>query len=302
MSAFCDRLQAQWQLGRFVSVGLDTNPTQIPPTCRDLEPEMASWLKFNVALIDATADIACAFKPNLAFYLGQGSEGVAVLEETCQYIKDMYPEVILILDMKSADIGQTNQGYAHFAYDFCRADAMTVHHKHGLEAMRPYLDRADKGVIVVVRTSNPGADEFQCERVEVGGRDAVEMEERGFYGQEIDGTHRRAFLEFEHAAWRVRRHWNYKGNCAVVAGATNEGLARVRQIVGDLPILIPGIGRQGGDLEPAVRHGRDAHFQGMIINSSSGVTGASKGADFAEAARAETQRLTDLINQYRLES
>lgn len=297
---FTEMLKSRWAQGRFVCVGLDTSPEKIPSAILDPDSWSQSWILFNIALIDATARLALAFKPNLAFYLAKGSVGVNVLEATCRYIKKTYPDVAIILDMKSADIDSTNDGYATFAFDICGANAITVHHKHGMLAMKPYLDRIDKGIIVVVRTSNKGADEFQNVEVNVPNIDVDKMVNDRVFAQRYPAGNRLPSYLYE--AWRVRRHWNMHGNCAVVAGATNEGLARVRQIVGDdMPILIPGIGAQGGQVEPTVKAGRNSRGQGMIINSSRGIIYASSGADFAEAAAAETQRLTDLINQYRME-
>lgn len=302
-SSFREMLAQRWAQGKFVCVGLDTSLDRVPPVCHDLEPEVASWLKFNQALVEATGELALAFKPNLAFYLAYGHEGVRVLEATCRFIKEKYPEVVLILDMKSADIGSTNEGYARFAFDVCGADAITVHHKHGMLAMKPYLDRADRGVIVVVRTSNPGADEFQM---------VTEVVQDGDYPilKTVPGCNLivgqgymcHSLSEYERVALHVAKLWNTNGNCAVVAGATNAGLARIRQIIGDeMPILIPGIGAQGGDVEQTVKAGRNSRGEGMIINSSRGIIYASSESDFAAAAAAETRRLSELINRYRQE-
>jgi orotidine-5'-phosphate decarboxylase len=161
------------------------------------------------------------------------------------------------------------------AFDYLGVDAITVHPYLGAEALRPFLDRADKGIIVLCRTSNPGAREFQD--LEVGGKPLYKV-----------------------VARQVAERWNEHGNCAVVVGATYpDELAEIRSIIGDMPILIPGIGAQGGDVEKTVKAGKSADGTGMIINSSRGVIFASSGEDFAEAARTEVERLNGLINQYR---
>ena len=191
------------------------------------------------------------------------------------HIGAVAPEVPVIYDAKRGDIGSTNQGYAVHAFDELRADAITVHPYLGREALDPFLERLDKGTIVLVRTSNPGGGEFQD--LLVGDEPLYRV-----------------------VARRVAETWNQQGNCAVVVGATYpEELAEVRRIVGTMPILIPGIGAQGGDVRRTVEAGRDARRRGMIVNSSRGVIYASNGDDFAEAARQEVLRLNREIESYR---
>ncbi len=280
-------LEKLWARGLFVCVGLDTRMDRIPGHQIKLIPEKDldggqdntdvenTIFAYNCAIVDATHDLVCAYKPNVAFYEAEGEAGIRALRRTIQYIHAVAPDVPVILDAKRADIGSTNEGYVRAAFDELGADAITVHPYLGAEAMRPFLDRADKGVIVLCRTSNPGAGEFQDLLVS---------------GKPL----------YRAVARQVTDEWNSNGNCAVVVGATYpEELAMVRAVVGDMPILIPGIGAQGGDVEKTVRAGQDERGMGMIINSSRGVIFASSGEDFAKAARAEVGRLNNLINSFR---
>lgn len=270
---FMQLLKARWAEGKFLCVGLDsdTDSPKFPEASfAGCSVPAAQW-SFNRRIVEATHDLVCAIKPNLAFY--RGVRGKEVLKKTIAYINEVAPEVPVILDAKQGDIGSTNDGYVAEDFGFYGADAVTVHPYLGMEAMKPFLDRADKGIIVLCRTSNPGAGEFQDLPLTGG------------------------FPLYNHIAWNVSRQWNYNGNCAVVVGATTPGqLAKVRQIVGDgFPILIPGIGAQGGEVEATVRAGQDSRGEGMIINSSRGIIFTSSGGDFAEAARAETSKLHDAI-------
>jgi orotidine-5'-phosphate decarboxylase len=235
-----------------VCVGLDSDSTKIK----------SSQFAFNKAIIDLTYDLVCAYKPNSAFYEARGAAGIEDLKKTCDYLNKKYPDVVLILDAKRADIGNTNNGYVSFAYDYLNVDAITLHPYLGREAIQPFLDQKEKGSIILCRTSNPGAGEFQ------------------------DGL-------YKEVATHVAKSWNTNKNCALVVGATYpEELKNVRRIVGDMPLLIPGIGAQGGDVEKTVMFGRDSHGAGMIINSSRGII-------FAKNPRLEAQKLRDEINRYR---
>jgi orotidine-5'-phosphate decarboxylase len=288
---FRDMLEARWANNRFVCVGLDSEWSKIP---RHLKPipdsggdgYVVTTVNFNSAIVEATRDLVCDYKPNTAFYEARGVEGIEALRQTIMKIQVIAPEVPVILDAKRADIGNTNNGYVEFAFDYLGADAITVHPYLGSEALAPFLERKDKGIIVLCRTSNPGAGEFQDIKIEMG---PVLVDDEPRYRP-----------LYQVIARQVAEKWNNNGNCAVVVGATYpHELFEVRRIVGDLPILIPGIGAQGGDVEATVKAGRDSRGQGMIINSSRGIIFASSGEDFADAARRETQRLSDLINQYR---
>lgn len=276
---FREMLDAQWAQGRFVCVGLDSELGKIPDGLRlnqffkDGTDVADVVVEFNRAIIEATADLVCAYKPNVAFYEALGSDGLKALKGTIEAINAVAPDVPVILDAKRADIGNTNAGYVQMAFEFLGADAITVNPYLGAEALQPFLARRDKGIIVLCRTSNPGAGEFQdlC----VNGEPLYRV-----------------------VARRVATEWNKNGNCGLVVGATApHELAEVRQIVGDMPILIPGIGAQGGDIEKTLTAGKNSRGRGMIINSSRGIIFASNGSDFAEAARRETQKLHDAINR-----
>ena len=279
--SFRDKLGARWDRGLFVSVGLDpvwdrlpvavTGPagSPAPPAAR-----AAGMAEFCRAIVTATADLACAFKPNAAFFEAEGAAGLDALATVMRHIRDVAPDVPVIYDAKRGDIGSTNQGYADHAFDQLGADAVTVHPYLGRDSLAPFLARRDKGTIVLVRTSNPGGGEFQNLMVD---------------GEPL----------YRAVARRVAEHWDANHNCAVVVGATYPAeLAAVRAIVGDMPILIPGVGAQGGDLRLTVEAGRDARGRGMIINASRSILYASEGDDFAEAARAETERLTAEIRDF----
>lgn len=270
---FMDLLQARWAEGKFVCVGLDSDERKIPNV---FTSRAAVQRQFNAKIVDATKDLVCAYKPNLAFY--HGDLGKVRLQASIEYIHEAAPGVPVILDAKQADIGNTNDGYVNEDFSFYGADAVTVHPYLGMEAMKPFLDQKDKGVIVLVRTSNPGAGEFQD----------LWIKEQGDAGKLYDYEEREVPL-YQIVARNVTHGWNYNGNCAVVVGATYPAeLTAVRKIVGDMPILIPGIGAQGGELEASVRAGVNSHEQGMIINSSRAIIFASDGEDFAEAARSAT--------------
>lgn len=277
---FRDLLEAQWAEGKFVCVGLDSELGKIPKCVTDIWPsEEDSIVGFNEAIIMKTFDIVCAYKPNLAFYIARGDVGIRALWRTCNIIHAEAPYVPIILDAKFADIGNTNAGYAQLAFEYLGADAVTVNPYLGGEALQPFLDYKDKGIAVLCRTSNPGAGEFQDRYINVGPRYNLPL--------------------YKYVARQVGLEWNENGNCALVVGATApEELSDVRKIVGDIPILIPGIGAQGGDVEKTVRAGKDSRGKGMIINSSRGIIFASSGPDFADAARRETLKLHSLINQY----
>ncbi|MFH1866565.1 MAG: orotidine-5'-phosphate decarboxylase [Patescibacteria group bacterium] len=271
-------------------MGLDSEFKKIPKAAHKSDNESPlsvanTIVAFNLAIIEATKDLVCAYKPNIAFYEGYGDEGIEALRRTFSMIRVAAPDVPTILDAKRGDIGNTNKGYVAAAFEFFQADGVTVNPYLGAEALKPFLEMKDKGIIVLCRTSNKGADEFQNLTVHVGGS---------------------ILSLYEYVANQVSRPWNKNNNCAIVVGATfPRELARARLIVGDLPILIPGVGFQQKDIpveqqvEQVVTAGQDSHGQGMIINSSRGIIFASSGDDFAEAARRETLKLHELINNFR---
>ncbi|MDD5071632.1 MAG: orotidine-5'-phosphate decarboxylase [Patescibacteria group bacterium] len=296
-------LRARWAAGKFVCVGLDSDFKKIPEAARrpgnECQVDVANTVvAFNRAIVEATVGSVCAYKPNIAFYEAHGSEGSAALHRTIVDIHIIAPNVPVILDYKRGDIGNTNTGYVQSAFNFFQADAVTVHPYLGAEALAPFLDRPDKGIFVLCRTSNKGAGEFQDLQVLLTPEDCQEL----FFNETIGDCTRDIPNDpilmpmYQFVAYRVANHWNKNGNCALVVGATYpEELAEVRKIVGDMPILIPGIGAQGGDVEKTVTAGKDSQGQGMIINSSRGIIFASDGSDFAEAAAGKAKELRDQI-------
>src|SRR3989344_1174126 len=269
---FRELLEAQWGEGKFLCVGLDSEYEKIPEAVRQAGVG-ETIVAFNRAIIDATKDIVCAYKPNSAFYEAHGDEGCKAMRETIQYILETVPHVPVIMDSKRGDIGNTNNGYVASAFDHLHADAITVNPYPGREALLPFLERKEKGVIVWCRTSNNGAGEFQDLTVE---------------GEPLYKT----------VARHVAEKWNENGNCALVVGATYpDELAEVRKIVGDMPILIPGIGAQSGDLEKTVKAGKDGRGRGIIIAASRAVIFASNGPNFSEASREKATALHGAITK-----
>jgi orotidine-5'-phosphate decarboxylase len=251
-------------------VGLDPEPTRYPQPLRGRDD---ATFEFCRAIVDATADLVCCFKPQIAHFAAQRAEGA--LERLIQYIHSAHPNVPVILDAKRGDIGSTAQHYAAEAFDRYCADAVTANPYLGRDAVQPFLDRAERGVILLCRTSNPGARDLQD--LTVGDRPL-----------------------YQHVAQLVAGDWNGNGNCALVVGATYPAeLAAVRALVGEMPILVPGVGAQGGDAGAVVSNGRNRAGAGLIISSSRAILYASDGADFAQAARAQAQKLRDEINRYR---
>ncbi len=272
---FISLLKQRWQEGYAVCVGLDSDYQQLPTTVKNAGSIERAMFTFNREVIDATHDLVCAYKPNAAFYEAQGDAGYRALIRTVHYIKYAYPHLPVILDAKRADIGSTNTGYVTAAFDVIGADAITVHPYLGKEALAPFLAREEKGILVLVKTSNPGSGELQDLLV----------------GEEQEPL-------YQVVARHVAQSWNIHGNCAIVVGATYPAeLARVRAIVGDMPVLIPGIGTQGGEVAATVNAGKNSRGQGMIIGASRSIIFASRGSDFAQAARAATERLNEEIRR-----
>lgn len=267
-----------------ICVGLDSQLEKIPSHLKAKEKPI---FYFNKAIIDATHNLVCAYKPNFAFYAASGVDGISQLKKTIEYLISTYPDIPVILDSKNADIGSTNEGYAKFAFDYLGADAITLHPYLGMEAMKPFIDRKDKGLFILARTSNPGAGEFQ---------DLLLSK-----SQSSEASAKEGRMLYQIVAENVSRNWNSNGNCGLVVGATYpEELSKVRSIVGDgFPLLIPGIGAQGGDVEKTVKAGIDKDGLNAIINSSRGIIFASDSLDFADKAREETLKLQKLINGYR---
>jgi orotidine-5'-phosphate decarboxylase len=276
---FLEKLRRRWQDGRtLLCIGLDLELDRLP-TAHGHDVESA-FFQFNTAIIDATSDLVCAYKPNTAFYERHGAAGWNALARTIGYIHRHHPEVPVLLDAKRGDMGNTAQAYSDAIFDTLAADAVTLHPYLGGDALKPFLSHADRGCFILAHTSNPGAGEFQDLAVRTS-----------------DGVEEPLYLV---VARTVAQRWNANGNCGLVVGATYpEQLQRVRAAVGDLPLLIPGIGAQGGDLEAVVKNGLDSQRAGLLISASRSVIYASSGNDYAQAARNEAERLRDEIEGLR---
>lgn len=247
-------------------VGLDSRLSQLP---EKFQRSDTPQLDFNRWIIDQTHPYVSAYKPNIAFYEARGDSGLGELKQTIDYLHTHYPDILTICDAKRADIGSTNDGYVEALFDWLGVDAVTLNPYLGQEALRPFLDRADRACIILCRTSNPGAGELQD--LEVGGKPLWQI-----------------------VAERVRDQWNALGNCMLVVGATYPAeMRRIRQLVPDMTLLVPGIGAQGGNVEETIRAGQDAAGCGLILNAARAVIFAS---DPAHAAR----KLRDEINRFRL--
>jgi orotidine-5'-phosphate decarboxylase len=254
----------------WVCVGLDPEIERFPAHLRD-RPD--AILAFNRAIIDATADLVCAYKPQIAHYAAVGDEDQ--LLDTLRYIRERAPGVPVILDSKRGDIGSTAEKYAREAFERYGADAVTVNPYLGRDSVEPFLEYGDKGIVILCRTSNAGAREFQ---------DLV-----------VDGR-----KLYQVVAEKVAQEWNTRDNCLLVVGATYpEELADIRARTGGMTFLVPGVGAQGGDVRRAVQAGRTAADDGLVINSSRGILYAGQGDDFAAAARRATLELRDAINAAR---
>jgi orotidine-5'-phosphate decarboxylase len=268
---FMPSLQQAWTRNNsLVCVGLDPEPAKFPA---HLKHNPDAVFEFCAAIVDATADLVCAYKPQIAHFAAL--RGEETLERLIAHIHAKHPGVPVILDAKRGDIGSTAQHYVTEAFDRYGADAVTLNPYLGRDSVQPFLDRADKGVILLCHTSNPGAADLQD--LDVGGKPL-----------------------YQHVARLIAQEWNTHRNCALVTGATwPEQLAEVRALVGEVPLLVPGIGAQGGDVEAVVRNGRTSNGVGLMISSSRAILYASNGEDFAQAARVATTELRDSINRYR---
>ena len=265
---FMEKLSAAWRANdSMVCVGLDPDLKKLPAVFKN---EKYPIYSFNRALIDATRHAVCAYKPQAAFYAGQRAEEELMM--TMEYLRKTCPEIPVILDVKRGDIGSTAAMYAREAFDCFGADAATVNPYMGTDNLQPFLDRADRGVIILCRTSNPSGCELQS--LVCDGRPV-----------------------FMHVAELARDKWNANGNVALVVGATcPEELASVRRACPDMPLLVPGVGAQGGDVAAVVKHGCTKDGYGLVINSSRGIIYASNGPDFAAAAGRAAETLRDTIN------
>jgi orotidine-5'-phosphate decarboxylase len=268
---FIETLNEAWQRNdSLVCVGLDPEPAKFPAHVRD-NPD--AIFEFCRAIVDATADLVCCFKPQIAHFAAHRAEGA--LERLVMHIHDAHPGVPVILDAKRGDIGSTAEFYAAEAFDRYGADAVTANPYLGRDSVAPFLARKDKGVVILCRTSNAGARDLQD--LDVGGAKL-----------------------YQHVARTIAREWNGNGNCLLVVGATYPAeLADVRAIVGEMPLLVPGVGAQGGDVEAVVRNGCTRTRNGLVISSSRAILYAGGGNDFAVDARHATDALRRSINQHR---
>jgi len=275
MSAFIDTLAGSWKRNNsLVCVGLDPEIERFPA---HIAAQPSPIFQFNKAIIDATADLVCAYKPQFAHYAAYEAEDQ--LERTIEYIHRSYPGIPVILDSKRGDVGNTAERYAIEAFERYGADAVTVNPYLGRDSLEPFLKYADKGVIILCRTSNPGSRDLQDLEVSSG---------RKLYQVVAD---------------LAAREWNSRGNCLLVVGATYpRELAEVREIVGTMPFLVPGVGAQGGDVAAAVSSGQTADGTGLVISSSRGILYAGTDGEFSAAARSATQTLRDQINASRTAS
>ena len=267
--SFRDQIEAAWaSQGSMLCLGLDPDPQRFPPS---IGKGPKAILNFCKEIADSCADLVCAFKPQFAYFASQRAEDQ--LEELIAHLKRSYPQIPIILDAKRGDIGSTAEHYALEAFERYGADAVTVNPYMGKDSIEPYLQHPGKGVIILCRTSNPGGSDIQ--NLPINSNQAV----------------------FEHVA-RLAKEWDRAGQIALVVGATfPQEIAQVRAIVGDMPLLIPGIGAQGGDIEATVTAGQIANRPGtgMMINSSRAILYASAREDFADAARNVAMATRDAI-------
>jgi orotidine-5'-phosphate decarboxylase len=299
---FRHALHQRWDSGIFLCVGLDTDPNKIPKHI-DFPHVADRMYNFNMEIVEATKDLACAYKPNRVFYDVHDNEGATALLRTISGIHEVASEVVVILDQKRDD-PQNNNLYVKESFEGYLADAVTVHSTVGQEGLQPFLNETERGIIVLCKTSNQGSVEFQDRLVAIPKEEFNELLGDSYSVLSANGlepTQHHVLIPFyQYVALRVDRVWNMRMNCGLVVGATfPEQLAQVRRLAPYMPILIPGIGAQGGDLEATVKAGKDANGQGMIINVSSALIYASDGKDFAKAARAYALKLTQQINRFR---
>ncbi len=269
--SFIHALQQRWhQAGSLVCIGLDPDPAKFP---QKFSQDPDAIFTFCRDIADATAEYACAFKPQIAYFAAHAAE--EALQRLIAHINAKHPGIPVILDAKRGDIGSTAQQYVTEAFERYAADAVTVNPYMGRDSAQPFLDRRDKGVILLCRTSNPGAGDLQD--LDVGGRPL-----------------------YQHVAETIATQWNGNGNCALVTGATwPQQLREIRAITGDLPFLVPGIGAQGGDVQAVVENAKTRDGSGLLISSSRAILYASRGDDYAEAAATAARALRDSINRFR---
>lgn len=274
---FTELLNSAWKTqNSLLCVGLDPDPAKFPDGLRN-----KSTFDFCKGIIDATAAYACCFKPQIAYFSSNRQEGA--LEELIAYAHEAYPNIPVILDAKRGDIGATAEQYAREAFERYKADALTVSPYMGLDSMEPYMAYPEKGIIVLCRTSNRGGSDLQGLNVQVAGQSSQPL--------------------YEYIAKLASGSWNRNGQIGLVVGATfPEELQRVRKIVGNMPLLVPGIGAQGGDIEATVFNGCDDNLNGMMISSSRAILYAANGANWTSAASLVAQQTRDAINSARFKA
>jgi orotidine-5'-phosphate decarboxylase len=267
---FLDKLRnAQQRNGSMLCVGLDPEPSRFPAA---LKGDAGRIYDFCARIVDATADLAIAFKPQIAYFAAHRAEDQ--LEKLMRHMRANAPHVPVILDAKRGDIGSTAEQYAKEAFDRYDADAVTLSPFMGFDSVQPYLKYPGKGAFLLCRTSNPGGDDLQNQRL-----------------ASVEGQP----LLYEHVAKLAQGPWNLNGQLGLVVGATYpQEIERVRQIAPTLPLLIPGVGAQGGDAVATVKAGWRADAP-IVVNSSRAILYASSGDDFAEAARREATKTRDLL-------
>ncbi|MBN8519607.1 MAG: orotidine-5'-phosphate decarboxylase [Candidatus Accumulibacter sp.] len=268
---FIRALNSVWRENNtLLCIGLDPDPAKFPA---HLQHRPDAIFEFCRAIVDATADLVCCFKPQIAYFAARRAEDQ--LEALIEHIHIRHPATPVILDAKRGDIGSTAEQYAIEAFERFQADAVTINPYMGRDSIEPYLAYRDKGIILLCRTSNPGGSDLQF--LDVGGEKL-----------------------YERVARLVSKEWDVNGQCALVVGATFPSeIARVRTLIGDMPLLVPGIGAQGGDIETTVRAGCTASGVGLIINSSRAILYAGKGEDYANTARSVAEATRNAINFHR---
>jgi orotidine-5'-phosphate decarboxylase len=268
---FMHALTSAWKdRNSLLCVGLDPDLRRLPA---HLKGRADAILRFCSEIVDATADLVCCFKPQIAYFAAGRAEDQ--LEALIAHIHAHHPGLPVILDAKRGDIGSTAEQYAIEAFERYQADAVTINPYLGRDSVAPYLAYRDKGVILLCRTSNPGGSELQF--LDVGGEKL-----------------------YERLARLVSEEWNEGGQCGLVVGAPfPREIARVRALTGNMPLLVPGIGAQGGDIEATVRAGCDGDGNGLMINSSRAILYAGCGEDYAEASRIAARETRDAINRHR---
>ncbi len=274
---FIEKLTAAWQKNNsLLCVGLDPAIDRFPS---HLQGKSDAIYTFCKDIVEATADLVCAFKPQIAYFAAEKAEDQ--LEAICAYIHEQYPEIPVLLDGKRGDIGTTAKQYAREAFERFDADAVTLSPYMGFDSIEPYLEYADRGTILLARTSNLGGADIQSLDVLVDGK---------------------TMPLYQYVARLVAEKWNVHGQCALVVGATFPvEIATVRRIIGDMPLLVPGIGAQGGDIQATVTAGKTASGAGMMINSSRTIlyAGGREGENYAFFSREAAIKIRDTINQYR---